>query len=423
MSEIVQRTARLRAQINSLCRIPHPLTSRPPVRTDLIVTHCEINPRHGTGVLLERLFAGNTRLLTIRSRDLYDGKQTFGTKNIRLSHDGRSRPEILAAVLAAMGNNLPARVLCVPYFPDDVLTALAINDIYNAPLCTYVMDDQNVCVEGIPDALMAELLSRSTLRLAISPELQSAYEQKYGHQFWFLPPLVPTALLLRSPLLEAPMYPSDLGVVIGNIWGQEWLERLRSTVRNSGLRLRWYCSSGSWRSFLNFKPEALLADDIELHEPIAHEVDLVAEVRKYAFAIVPSGTLDSADNRNSLAHLSLPSRIPFILATCGTPLIVLGSAETAAARFVRRFQVGTACPYDAAAFRQTVAAISTPACQTALRSRAAALAPLFDDRGGAEWIWRSLELRRPCTLQYERLNESLTTMADPAPAVVGAHQL
>jgi len=331
-----------------------------------------------------------------------------------LSQEGRSRQEAFAAVLNALGGSRPARVLCVPYYPDDVLTALAVKEIYKdiceIPLCTYVMDDQNICVESIPDALMAELLAKSSLRLAISSELQAAYEQKYGQKFWFLPPLVPTSLLLRSPLPETPVYPSNIGVVIGNIWGQEWLEHLRMVVRASGLRLHWYCSSGSWRSFLAFDPQELQEDGIELYEPIACEADLVAEVRKYAFALVPSGILNSADNRAEIARLSLPSRIPFILATCGTPLIVLGSTQTAAARFVQRFGVGVVCPYDATALQQAVAEVGMPVRQLELRRRATTLAPSFADEGGAEWIWKSLELGHASTLQYEQLNSNAETL-------------
>ena len=70
------------------------------------------------------------------------------------------------------------------------LSALAVRQTYGVPLCTYIMDDNNVASRGIPDDLMAELLENSALRLAISPELREAYEEKYGLKFWLLPPVV-----------------------------------------------------------------------------------------------------------------------------------------------------------------------------------------------------------------------------------------
>jgi hypothetical protein len=35
-----------------------------------------------------------------------------------------------------------------------VRTAIAIKEIYGVPMCTYIMDDQNVCTSEIPDELM-----------------------------------------------------------------------------------------------------------------------------------------------------------------------------------------------------------------------------------------------------------------------------
>ena len=44
---------------------------------DAVVTHTEVNDRHGVGVLLRRLFRDRNNVLTVRSSDHYDGQQDF----------------------------------------------------------------------------------------------------------------------------------------------------------------------------------------------------------------------------------------------------------------------------------------------------------------------------------------------------------
>ena len=46
------------------------------------------------------------------------------------------------------------------------MTSIAIKEVFNPRLCVYIMDDQNVAVEIIPDDLMRESLEKSSLRLA-----------------------------------------------------------------------------------------------------------------------------------------------------------------------------------------------------------------------------------------------------------------
>ena len=54
-----------------------------------------------------------------------------------------------------------SRVLCVPYTADDLVSALALKEMFNAPLCTYLMDDNNIGSQGISDELMREALEKS----------------------------------------------------------------------------------------------------------------------------------------------------------------------------------------------------------------------------------------------------------------------
>jgi hypothetical protein len=62
----------------------------------------------------------------------------------------------------------------------------------------------------------------------------------------------------------------------------------------------------------------------------------VEALKKYAYVVVPSCTLDLRDDNLATSWLSLPSRIPFVLATVNIPILVLGNSSTAAARFVEK---------------------------------------------------------------------------------------
>ncbi len=101
--------------------------------------------------------------------------------------------------------------------------------------------------------------------------------------------------------------------------------------------------------------------------------------------------------------MSLPGRIIFALATSNTPVIVLGSPKTPAARFVQRFQTGVVSDYDPASLRSAVEAVSQSETQQRMRRNAAAVARAFSDLRVGEWVWQSLDAGEPCDLRFERL--------------------
>lgn len=366
---------------------------------DVVVSHVEVNDAHGTGLLTKRLFGGIPGLVSIRSHDLYGGSQDFGDVAVRLVHDG-VRATVLRGLLAAARGAEVSRAVCIPYFAEDVATALALKDVFAMPLCTFVMDDNNVEGDGIADGPLRELLVRSELRLAISPELRCAYEEKFGLRFWLVPPLVAPELIAREPLgAEAGRPGAGRGLLVGNVWGADWLERLGATVRGTGVELDWYSNGPRPPAGVE---AALAADGIRVCGA-APEERLLAALRAAPYVLVPSGTLDATDTRRAIARFSLPSRIPYALATAQTPLLVLGHPGTAAARFVTRHGVGVTSPYDRDRFVAAVAEVTAPASQAAMRARAAALGPLFSAEGARDWIWRSLALGEAVDHRFEHL--------------------
>ncbi len=367
---------------------------------DVVLTGMEVNSQHGTGVLLRRLFGEGAGVLSIRSFNLYGGQHEFGEAALRLSHGSEIRDLAFDRVLRAVGDSPIRRILCVPYYPDEVRTALVLKAAFNAPLCSFIMDDQNVCVEGIPDALMEELLAKSDLRLAISPELRTAYELKYGCAIWYMPPVV-TGELILSRLNPPPEdSPREHGVMIGNVWGRSWLDHLRQTVRGSGVSLTWFCS-GRFR-WVSCSRRELIADSITPHNPVP-DSDLLRTLRGEWFAVVPSGTLEPDDEHGSVARLSLPSRLVYLMATSQIPVLLLGSGQTGAANFLRQFGTGLISAYDNRSFAAAVEEITDATRNLEMRRNALFAAGRFSDVGAAEWIWRSLALRAPVDQRFEAL--------------------
>lgn len=376
-----------------------------PSPADVIITPYEVNELHGSGILLQRIFRDSRSIISIRSQNAYSGRNLFGAVRLCLPRKGAARDEIFSAVLHWLRGAYVRRVLCAPYLPEDPIAAIAVKELFNVPLCTYIMDDHNVCASGISDSAMRELLAKSSLRLAISPEMRAGYEQKYGLKFWLLPPLVPPELV-RSESTAPPENAERRGVLVGNIWSQRWLERLQSAFKTTGYQLDWYCNTSA-PAALDLNRAELEKHGIRMHESLP-EADLAAALRRYAFAVVPSGTLDeqSTPSVQAIARLSLPSRIPFLLATAHLPILVLGDPLTAAARCIQRFGLGAVCSYEPAAITAALDGLVNPSTQTAIRRKAAAISGEFTAAGSADWIWRSLAAGGPYDLKYERLMEA-----------------
>jgi hypothetical protein len=162
--------ARLRSVVDSMQsgRAPESngqvdVTSLPP-ESDIVTTAAEINEFHGTGTLLFRIFPDASSIISLRTSNFYDGNQTFGAASYCLPLSCASRAEVYSWVRWYLSGTHVRRILTIPYLPADPLVSLAVKDQSNAPLCTYIMDDKNVCDDGISDELMEELLTKSDLR-------------------------------------------------------------------------------------------------------------------------------------------------------------------------------------------------------------------------------------------------------------------
>ena len=425
-----------------------------PTCDQVIVSACEINSRHGTGLLIQYLFDNFHQLGTVNSYHCYNGDRVSSKIHHCLpNYDQLTRSEIYDHLLEWFGQNPPRQAYVVPYFRSDFLMATALKDLFETKVCLHVMDD-NSLYGDIPHRVVQEAIEKSDLLFVISPEMRQHYEQQFGQKAYVFPPIVPEALIPRDVIgsehWQNHMEGNDTqpsskklmarlrqwmplnfkgstvndqtrGILVGNIWDNAWLELLRKTIRDSGLKVDWYSNNPN-AVWLQGSEQELADDGIFIHDSLWGQ-DLVSELRRRPFAIMPSGLLTGEGSKESIARLSLPSRIPFVLATANLPVITLGSPQTAAARFVQRFKLGENIDYDGQQLRAAVKQITEPRQQQQIRQNAFELGKRFSAASMQHWLWDSLERRKPADNRFEELfrgnkgDSSWFLNSDPPPEI------
>jgi hypothetical protein len=189
------------------------------------------------------------------------------------------------------------------------------------------------------------------------------------------------------------------GIIIGNIWDEKWLLKLLNTIGNSGFEVDWY-SNNPDTVMLSGQRDRFVECGIHVKKPLWGQ-ELVDELRRRPYAIMPSGMLGPDEAQESIARLSLPSRIPFVMSVSNMPIIVLGSNETAAAKFVQRFELGEVIDYERDQFSRVVARILDADVQHEIRQRASKLAPTFSAKNLSKWIADSTSLKQPVDNRFE----------------------
>jgi hypothetical protein len=367
----------------------------------VVVTMNEVNERHGTGPLVQRICAGWPAVFSIRAQNDWDGSQEFGDWNVCLPRSEQLRWKSFADVLTVLQGRQVRTVLCVPFLSNDLLTAIAVAESFNAKLCIYLMDDQNVAGGHIPDGLMKEALDKASLRLVTHPELRFVYERKYRLPFYLLPAIVPASLVAARPL---PSQTSSgrrrRGALIGSFWDQRWFDSLCEVLRDCDCDIDWFGNNKS--PWVRFPADSLAQAGITARG-LVPEAQLAAELATYPFVIVPTGALDGSEKTPGVALLSLPGRILFALATSHTPLLLVGSSRTCGSRFVTHFEIGEVVPYEATRVSAAMDRLSEPGTQLRMRQNAAAMAPALSDAGLPAWLEASIQLERPADSRFEDL--------------------
>jgi hypothetical protein len=379
---------------------PRPAATKPVPNqgATLAITHAELSSRHGTGALLVRILRNEDNLIAFYSQEFFK-THDIGASAVRITHSLLALGAGRRCIQRLLRGKPIQRILCVPFYKDDVRSALIAHAETGAPIALYLMDDQNIHVKGIPDKLMRELIHQAGICFAISPALCAAYEEKYQRRFWFVHTVADPESFVPPGLEFKPNLPPR-GILIGNLWSSQTLTQFSDAIRLSALRIDWYGNAG--KPFIDLDPESLAKYGINLHSHVPEQT-LIENARRADFAVIPAGTLDGSDTHDWLARASLPSRIVYLMATANVPMIVIGHRETAAARFVTELGLGTVCEYSAASFQNAVALVTSKMTSTAIRTRARDLSPRFSSQGLAGWIWDSLSHGRPIDNRFEGL--------------------
>ena len=364
----------------------------------VVVTHAELSSRHGTGALLLKLLRHEPSLVVFYSHDFFKAHD-IEVPAFHIVNSGVQAPQASRLIRNLLAHKKIRRILCVPFYEDDVQTALAAQDCTGAPLALYIMDDQNIHVHEIPDKPLRRLIEQAGICVAISPALCAAYQEKYQHHFWLAPPTADPDLFVPPAYRFESQIPPR-GILVGNLWSSHTLGRFRETVRLSGVQIDWCGNAG--KPFVELDADELSKEGIFLrsHLPERALIDLA---RAADFAVIPAGTLDGSDTHEWLARASLPSRIVYLMATANPPMIVMGHPQTAAAQFVTDLGLGTVCDYSPESLKSAVNRVTERNVSAGIRDRAKRLSPTFSSQGLITWLWESMNRRQAVDDRFETL--------------------
>jgi hypothetical protein len=370
-----------------------------PVR-DLLITAIETNNRHGVGILLQRFFGEGRDFICLRTTSPHEGHEPFGSEHHELCSRFLTDRETEYHLRRILDLYEIRRILVVPYYREEFVHATIAKRLTKAPLCTYLMDDQNIFAPCVTDRRVRALLDASDLCLAISPEMCAAYSQKYGCQVHLLPPLIESTSQFvlnywRPEPSEAPFC-----AMIGNVWTAKRFAELRKLIRDSGVRVHWY-GNGARAHWLDGTPEEWEQDGIETMGFLPEE-DLIAAIASYPFVLVPSGTLDENDDNPAFSHLSLPSRLVFLHAHTDTPVLLLGHPETAAGRFVRSIGSGVCARHDPVDIANQAADLCADSLRSGLQRNIRNKHQFLRMDHIGDWIWASLRNQTPLDAGFQQ---------------------
>ncbi|MFT3829749.1 MAG: hypothetical protein QM691_08605 [Opitutaceae bacterium] len=394
-----------------------------PVR-DLLITAIETNNNHGVGIILQRMFGRGEGFVCLRTTSQHGGHEPFGSDHHELCSRFLPDAEAEQHLRAILALYQIRRILVVPYYREEFVHATIAKRLTGAPLCTYLMDDQNVFAPHVPDRCVREVLEASDLRLAISPEMCAAYRAKFGHEVHLLPPLAePVDGFLPNYWHPEPGEPLTCAM-LGNIWTERRFAVLRRLLCESKLKVHWY-GNGPKAPWLSGTVEEWEADGIEPMGFLPEE-DLVAALGSYPFVLVPSGSLEADDDNPAFSRLSLPSRLVFLHARTSTPVLLLGSPETAAGRFIQRLGSGLCASHTPEDLVRCAASLVDPAERQPFVRRIHEAAPAMSMPSSGRWLWESMEQGEPQPARFtEAFGDPHTTvlhLPTPSPTIDRARQ-
>lgn len=355
----------------------------------VVVSHDAPTWRQGVGALICKTFGSDLSWMNVRSRDAYAG---FGESPVPSVKVGAADlPMGRARTFGSIGRALSGRkitaVLAVPFTIQDCLNALAVAETNGAKLGVWIMDDQNIFSENIPDDLLRELFRKSAARWAICEKMARAYSSKFEVSFDVLMPVEREELLCRVSVPDSGRtIPSAVGC--GNVWSRETAKLLMNCWTKTGLRLDWYGEFG--HPFLHQDAEMLASHGIFRHPTFGRQDDFVNRLREYDFAVVPMPP-QSCEGHKWQGALSFPSKIVTFTAACNLPVFYLGNADSPGGEFILRSGAGFVSEWNDFESKEALSRLARPQERTEIRNRLAAMALEFSSEKLPERIWAAIE--------------------------------
>ena len=371
------------------------LIDLPPVT--VIVSGQEICDKHGTGVLLRKLLQGEDEILHVRARTRYGGECSIESPSKEVEWEWKYPTQRVPKLCKAIGKRIVKNVIVVPYKESELEMAGVICEMFGAKLIVWVMDDNCVESEEMDRGEMQVAIDRADIVFGISWEMCEAYNKAFGKEVYLLPPIV-----------EPGNFPKNLSkgngkaLMVGNVWSPHWMARLREAISGIDLEIDWYGSPN--RNSLGETLDGL--EDLGIHlRGFVPESELLKRAREFDFVIVPTSEFDDDEDasRIAIAKLSLPSRIPTLMAATGIPIVVIGDEKTAAAHFVTQLGIGKCCPYNKDLLVETFKSASAEEFRHEVFARSRDVSQAFSCEGLFPWMLQSAELGSPKDDRFESL--------------------
>jgi hypothetical protein len=377
---------------------------------DLVIMANEINFAHGTGILMSRILAEVPSYVLFRAFDHWGGAQVVQpTADFVLHHYSQDRQTIASFIASRLSTYAPRSIFSVPYTREDVVMALTAKVMTGAPLVIWIMDDNCLSNEGIPIDLMQELVRTADARFVISDAMRAAYEAHFDLPFWVLPPLVAQRFIRSEPCSPPPVDAAIRGAIVGNIWHQAWLEDAMQALIGVDVPIEWYTSSNDLH-FLSYTQDDLARAGIVIVNDLTHD-EIAARVESSSFILVPSFSGTETDGHAAaIGKLSLPSKMPFVTATAGTPFLVLANGQSGAADYVRMFDLGEVATYNGASIKAAVTRLANDAFQQDVRDRSFAMGPALDVTGLHKFLVASAIGKTLADDRFERLFSTVSLL-------------
>ena len=368
----------------------------------LIVSHSEVNNRHGTGVLIQQFFTDISEYGVLLTAEHYGGGSVGNRYPIVYRGKYKApRHSLYSAIIDYFGHHPPKQVYIVPFSDKDFYLAIALKDIFECEVCIHIMDDNHLYGGVVTERVIHEALLKADIVFGISPQLIRAYNEKFSVKMNYFPPTIPGEWISMSR--THPLEASEKPVMIGNIWSADWMKSLMALLLDAGVSVDWFANnpdSGHLQKYV----KSLESHGI-FRYPALSEVELLSkDFGGRPYSIIPSAPLDGRkDPVEKLARLSLPSRAILLAAGGNLPILVVGSRESAIAQFVIKNDIGEVATYNKEEFLSCVRSITDLENNQRYRSNAERIAASFSSDGIQNWIWESTRLGDPADDRFERM--------------------